>query len=226
MNTLKKIIKVILNKFGVRIGGGRDVAAWADNSIFLDLFEDIKPHTLLGTDRLFMLWQYANSVKRIDGEVAQVGVYQGGSAKLISEVFKNTNKDTYLFDTFSGMPDVDSNIDRHKKGDFKDTSLDSVRNLFSDRSNVYFYPGVFPATSKPIHDKKFSFVYIDVDIYQSTKDSLVFFYPRMTTGGIIVLDDYQGKHTPGVKKALDEFLQDKQEIVTITAIGQCVLIKQ
>jgi hypothetical protein len=68
--------------------------------------------------------------------------------------------------------------------------------------------------------------YIDVDIYQSTLDSLNFFYPKMLKGGFMFFDDYMGKNTPGVKKALDEFLIDKKEIPIVTTVGQCVIVKQ
>ena len=124
------------------------------------------------------------------------------------------------------MPDVDPSVDLHKKGDFKNTSLEGVQKIFEGEKNVIFCKGFFPATVDKVHSDKFSFVYIDVDIYKSVLDSLNFFYPKLVTGGFMMFDDYMGKNTPGVKKALDEFLKDKKEIPILTTVGQCVLIKQ
>src|SRR5688572_31529904 len=42
----------------------------------------------------------------------------------------------------------------------------------------------------------------DVDVYQPTRDSLEYFYPRLVTGGILVCDDYGW---PGARKAVDDF---------------------
>jgi O-methyltransferase len=54
-------------------------------------------------------------------------------------------------------------------------------------------------------------VHIDVDIYEPTRDSMAFFYPRLNDGGIIICDDYGFKSYPGATKAVDEFLRDKPE---------------
>jgi len=134
-------------------------------------------------------------------------------------------KSVHLFDTFSGMPAETRGIDFHKKGDFADTSLDSVKTFLNDCSSVIFHPGFFPDTAAAIKDKKFCLVYIDVDIYQSVKDCLEFFYHRMVPGGVMLFDDYEWKDCPGVKKAIVEFLTNKPETSVITTRYQCVLIK-
>ena len=74
-------------------------------------------------------------------------------------------------------------------------------------------------------DKKFSFVHLDVDIYTSTLEALKFFYPRINRGGAILSHDYPG--AVGVKKAFDEFFEDKPEIVIElpTGTGQALVIK-
>ncbi|MCP4540392.1 MAG: hypothetical protein GY832_24910 [Chloroflexi bacterium] len=73
----------------------------------------------------------------------------------------------------------------------------AIRNLRKGRLSSY-HPGLFPKTGAFVSEKEFSFVYLDVDVYQSTKESLEFFYPRMTKGGIILSHDYQ---YPGVRQA-------------------------
>ena len=74
-------------------------------------------------------------------------------------------------------------------------------------------------------DEKFSFVYIDGDLYQTTKDSLEFFYSRMVSGGIMMFDDWQWKLCPGVERAVNEFLEDKNEVVIKTTAYQAMIIK-
>ena len=173
----------------------------------------------------YHVYSIAKSQSKLDGDMAEVGVYQGGSAKLIAEV-KN-EKELYLFDTFEGLPKV-STKDTHfgtsywKTGEFSNTSLENVENYLSNYKNIYCYKGKFPETSEPIKTKKFSFVHLDVDLFQSTIDCLEFFYPRMINGGIILTHDY---HTDGVKQAFNEFCKDKK-IPQIQLLGsQCAITK-
>jgi hypothetical protein len=135
------------------------------------------------------------------------------------------HKRVHLFDTFTGMPTFDPAVDFHKVGEFNDTSLDAVKRLLSDCSNVEFHQGMFPDTAGPVVDTRFCLVHLDVDNYQSNSDALAFFYDRMVPGGAIVFDDYEWDQTPGIKKSIDEFLVDKPERVVLTAQCQCVLLK-
>lgn len=229
MKKIKELIKKIVNKTGytiVRKNVGVDFVNWSKDIAFENAVQKVKSFTMLERDRLFTLWQYARQAKVLSGAMAQVGVFRGGSARLIAYAIEGNARPFYVFDTFKGMPKVDESIDLHREGDFIDTSIEKVKEKFSDAKNVVFCQGVFPSTADTAKNEKFSFVYIDVDIYQSTLDSLKFFYPRMLSGGFIVFDDYMGKNTPGVKKALDEFLSDKKEMPIITAVGQCMIIKQ
>lgn len=226
---IKKFLKRIVNKTGysiVRNGVRMDFIAWAKDNDFEKYSKLVEPYTMLERDRLFMLWQFARQASVLGGSFAQVGAFRGGSARLIAYAKEGNGKPFFIFDTFKGMPKVNESIDLHKEGDFINTSIESVKKIFSDARDVKFCQGFFPDTSEPAKNDKFSFVYIDVDIYQSTLDSLKFFYPRMLKGGFMMFDDYMGKNTPGVKKALDEFLSDKVERPIITTVGQCVLIKQ
>ena len=96
----------------------------------------------------------------------------------------------------------------------KESNFDLVKEYLSNYSNVHLYKGFFPATSTPVKDKRFAFVNLDVDIYQSTLDSLAFFYPRMNTGG-----------APGVIKAFEEFMQDKPEAYFNLSESQLLIVK-
>ena len=74
-------------------------------------------------------------------------------------------------------------------------------------------------------DKTFSFVHIDVDLYEPAKDSLEFFYPRMAEGGIILMDDYGLGTCPGVTSAGQEFFSDKPEKLVSLSAGAGYIIK-
>ncbi|HBG28862.1 MAG: hypothetical protein A2Y10_16855 [Planctomycetes bacterium GWF2_41_51] len=196
---------------------------WSSNKEFQLLFKEIDGRTLVSQDRCFMLYQLSQYANNKNGEIAELGVYKGGTARLIAKTCPN--KRVHLFDTFEGMPLSDKTIDFHKLGDFSDTSLDSVKAFLKGCDNVIFHPGFFPSTGDEVRDNKFSLVYIDVDIYKSIKDCLEFFYDRVVPGGVILIDDYESKYCTGVKKAITEFLSDKPEKQIVTAKYQCMILK-
>lgn len=174
----------------------------------------------------FNLYQLVLKTRKLPGEIAELGVYRGGSAKLMALL--KGDKPLHLFDTFEGMPTVRADVDRHEAGDFANTSLEAVRQYLSGFRNILFYKGLFPDSAKPLAGKSitFSLVHLDADIYESTKAGLEFFYPRTVKGGTILSHDYRNLHCPGVKKAYDEFFAGKPELVLELWKTQCLVVKQ
>lgn len=205
---------------------------WDLDPVFLDLYNKIRNRSLVKIDRCFMLYQFAKHASLMaNGDVAQVGVYKGGTAKMIATCFSKKTKKVFLFDTFEGLPDLSEKDQReagriHGTGkQFEDTSFDDVKSYFSDCPNVEIRKGYFPETARGLEDRKFCFVYLDADLYQSTKDGLQFFYPRMVPGGIIMFDDYQTKNWPGVEKAVREFQKEHQISPVTTTWWQGLIIR-
>lgn len=194
---------------------------WELDESFLELKKDT--NSLVDDIRLYILYQLANYAKNLlEGDVAEVGVFRGGTAKILANVFTPTT--LHLFDTFEGMPKVDESVDFHKEGDFK-ASFEEVQNYLSTCNNVKFYKGLFPKTARPVQDKTFCFVHIDVDIYSSIYESCEFFYPRLEKGGIILSDDYGCITCAGAKKGMDDYFIDKPETPIYLPRGQAFIIK-
>jgi len=170
---------------------------------------------------MMQLYICAYSTKKLPGDFAEVGVYQGTSAKLICEA--KDDKPLHLFDTFEGLPapeETDGNILHQKQYAAK---LDLVKNYLGNYKNLTFNQGIFPKTAEPVKNKSFAFVHLDVDLYNSTLECLKFFYPRMVRGGVILSHDYST--LPGVKKAFDEFFVGKMELVLELSTSQCLIVK-
>ncbi len=197
---------------------------WEGDREFTALFNEIAGRTLVSPDRCFMLFQFARQAAGLGGEMAEVGVYRGGTARLLARTCPE--RILHLFDTFSGLPPADPDIDLHRESEFADSSLEAVREYLSGLENIRLHPGTFPVSAGELGDSRFCFVHVDVDIYRSTADCLDFFYPRLLPGGVMAFDDYGWEGCPGVKKALDEFLASRPESPILTARHQCVLIRQ
>jgi len=161
---------------------------------------------LLFPDEAYQLLSCVRATANIPGEIAEVGVYRGGSARLICEG-KGT-RTLYLFDTFEGLPTTDRLDSLFAAGQYA-ARVDSVQSYLARFSNVHVHKGLFPGTSTPIADQRFSFVHLDVDLYQPTHDALEFFHPRMSPGGIFLIHDYLWAE--GVRKAVQEFFAHRPE---------------
>ena len=150
----------------------------------------------------------------VQGDIAEVGVYKGGSAEVLAAGAGESH--VYLFDTFAGMPEHDAARDgRWGVGAFADASEAAVRGLFAGNDAVTIAAGVFPKdTGHLVADCTFRLVHLDVDNYGPYLACLEFFYPRMAAGGVIVFDDYGEACCPGAKAAVDEFFAGREPVVT------------
>ncbi len=166
----------------------------------------------------YMVYTLARAQSHLEGEMAEVGVYRGGSSKLICEA--KGEVPLHLFDTFQGLPETHA----HDRGFFQRGlfvgRLESVQSYLKAYPQVFFYPGLFPETAEPIREKRFSFVHLDVDIYPSMKAALTFFAPRLAPGGLILVHDYQ---YPGVRRAFEEVFARGGENVIPLSSSQCIV---
>lgn len=147
--------------------------------------------------------KYAEEAMAVEGELAEVGVYMGGTALLECEM--KGNKPLHLFESFNGFNKINP-IDAVSFGlNGLPSDLKFVQATVKGYPEVYIYPGWFPDTSEPVFNKRFCFVHLDANLYQSTKDGLEFFYPRMNKDGIILIHDY--RQVVGVNMATEEFAE-------------------
>ena len=208
-----------LEKKGVQFV--KDIYKEEQGGWFSALCTGRKP-VLFSPGELLNIWEQARIMCDHGGSFAEVGVFRGASAKIISQAKEETP--LYLFDTFEGLPDsVGSSDERFKKGMFFANQKDVEKRL-AKYPNIYIYAGLFPETAGDINKKHFSFVHLDVDLYQVTKEALEFFYPRMLPGGRILSHDYG--QCEGVWSAFDEFFKDKQEKLEPMEATQVLVIKK
>lgn len=168
--------------------------------------------------------------QKLEGEVAELGVYKGKFASEINKLFPN--KKLYLFDTFEGFYDEDIEVERShgysraKEGDFSDTNVELVRNKLPYKEQAKFIKGHFPESIKE-DLPSFCFVSLDTDLYKPTYEGLNIFYPKLVKGGMIIVHDYNSSQFPGVKKAVREYCNENNIFIVplCDMHGSAVLIK-
>ncbi len=213
-------LKNLLGRFRYQL---RQVPAelWRDDAAFSAAWDRARARTLIDPTSAFMLHQLARRAAKVPGDAAEVGVYKGGTAHLLSRALPG--KTLHLFDTFAGLP-APGAADLHAEGDFR-APLAEVRAFLEDAPGLAFHPGEFPASARDLDGARFAFAHVDADLQRSTQDALEFFWPRLSGGGAVLVDDYGIATCPGVRAAVDAFFADKSEKPLILPTGQCLLEK-
>lgn len=175
-----------------------------------NFFFDVKDGTRIG---ILQLLAKEIEEQKIAGEIAELGVFQGDFSKYLNRLFPNRTLN--LFDTFEGFDSKDISVDIKNdlatKRDIdtaerlRDTSVDLVLSKMKNPERVKVYKGYFPDTI-PAESKTFALVSIDVDLYAPALEGLKYFYPRLASGGYIMLHDYNDiSYAKSIHKAVEEF---------------------
>jgi hypothetical protein len=178
--------------------------------------------SLVTNQEMFILHSLALGLRGLDGDFAEVGLYQGSTAKVICEA--KGEKAFHLCDTFEGLPEPnESEKAIEKKGRFA-CSLESIQKYLGKYPNLSYHKGFCPQSVRGVlDDHRFALVHLDVDLYESTKQCIEYFWPRLVPGGVLISHDYSILH--GVKQAFSEFTAGIQEQVIELPTTQCMLIK-
>ena len=94
-----------------------------------------------------------------------------------------------------------------------DGGISKIENTFS-RLNLEapeIHPGWFVDTLSTQLPASVAFAHIDCNLYESNMAALMNVYPRLSVGGICMIDDYGLGYFPCVQKAVDEFMTGKPE---------------
>ena len=177
---------------------------WNSDDAFLRVWQEISSATTLTPDRCWQLWVVARQCIG-QGNVAECGVYRGGSARLLARFVMSG--EVFLFDTFAGLPaPVDKDGD-WAQGEFGSTSVEVVEATLGElRPRCRLIPGLIPDTFGAIPEgTAFDLVHLDLDLYEPTLEGLRYFWPRLRPGGAVVVDDYGFPSCIGVRHAVEEF---------------------
>jgi O-methyltransferase len=188
----------------------------------------VRTHTLGSPESTYTLIQAVTYIvgNDIPGSIVECGVWRGGSMMTVALALNNlgrSDRELYLYDTFDGMP-APGIHDVNLMGETA-TSKFAVLKTGDDRSNwvsaalpavqlammsthyeqgrLHFVAGKVEDTIPVEAPKQIALLRLDTDFYESTRHELVHLFPRLSPGGILLIDDYG--HWRGAKKAVDEY---------------------
>jgi len=199
----------------------------------IELFKSVQNYTMTSPERIYAL---KNAVRylvnnNILGAMVECGVWKGGSTMVIAKTLlklKCVEREIYLYDTFEGMPAptsadisytdipaqqefVEKKYDENSS-DWCYASLDEVKNNIYNtkypKDKIHLVKGKVENTIPKYLPNQIALLRLDTDWYESTKHELENLFPRLVTGGVIIIDDYG--YWKGAKKAVDEYIEKNQ----------------
>lgn len=200
---------------------------------FQGIYERCKPFTMTSVERLYALYETVEYLcaSKIEGDLAECGVWQGGSCMLMAFTLlrhRSTIRGIWMFDTFAGhpQPDAERDIDlwgnraldewrRHRAEEAGEAwggapLADVQANLASTgypENRLHFIEGMVENTVPSNIPGALALLHLDTDWYESTRIALLHLYPRLVSGGVLIIDDYG--HYKGQRQAVDEYFNGR-----------------
>lgn len=179
---------------------------WRSKLYFNNLFALIKHPWLLfvkaqGLLRFYemgFIFEMAKSTQIDTTPILDIGSHLGLSSNILSKLGP-----VYSFEWFRGLQDVEE-IDEFKNDEYvadKEQFLINIRN-----KPIKLFDGDAVSMIKNLHLTKFSFAYLDLDLYKSTKEIFIILDNIARPGNVLISHDAQSR---GISQAIKEFNTSK-----------------
>ena len=192
------------------------------------IIERVLPMTMISPSRIYAFMQATRHVvnSNIPGAIVECGVWKGGavmSSLLTMRQMNRSERDYFLYDTFEGMPppteadrrfDGDALAEKFAKHQLSEGTSSWCRGECSEvekniqttgyePSRIHFVKGRVEETIPGVMPDQIAVLRLDTDWYSSTRHELEHLYPRLSSGGVLIVDDYG--HWQGSRQAVDEY---------------------
>lgn len=208
---------------------------------FARVYELCAAYTATSAERMHAVWTAVRHLHRhrVPGDLVECGVWRGGSSMLAAmtlDKLGDEERRVFLFDTFSGMTEpTERDLDFHgtpvfpwwaaSQNDGSEppiayASLAEVQANMAhtnlDPQRVVFVQGRVEDTIPGSAPDQIALLRLDTDWYESTKHELEHLWPRLSLGGVMIVDDYG--HYLGAREAVDEFFASRSDAPLLNRI--------
>jgi len=192
-----------------------------------------KPEDLHIEWRMHVLLWAASCAQRLEGDFVECGVNTGIYSRAIVHHLsfeKMTDRRFFLLDTYEGIPEAQLTKAelalgmQHMNRRYFDC-YERVKQNFADYPNAVIIKGMIPDTLSQVTTQKISYLSIDMNALVPEIAAIEYFWPRMVTGGMVVLDDYGFPNHINQQRAFDDFAQRYDVNILSIPTGQGMIIK-
>lgn len=190
------------------------------------------------TDDIHIEWRVhiacwaASHATLLEGDLVECGVNTGILSLAICDYinFNATNKHFYLFDTYEGIPESQMTekekavrIDENKK--MYESCYEVTKRNFSPFPNARLVRGMVPDTLTTVPINKVAYLSLDMNIAAPEIAAIEYFWPRLSSGAIVLLDDYGFANYPEQHEAMNRYAAKVNVPIATLPTGQGLIIK-
>ena len=145
--------------------------------------------------RVYICCWAALRAKDLEGDFIECGVNKGGFSRAVMQYinFQGLNKYFWLLDTFCGLSDEYITEEEKKQGiasgTYKECYSDVIE-TFKEFKNVHIIRGTVPDTLVKVSTNKVCYLSIDMNCVEPEIAAAEFFWDKLVSGAVMVLDDY------------------------------------
>jgi len=183
--------------------------------------------------RVYVVCWLADYVKNLGGDYVECGVNTGAYSRAIVDYinFNSLGKRFYLLDTFEGFPEWQISEAEYAAGIAMyggDHYKDVYRRVVETFAGfpVEIIKGIVPDILVKCYSDSIAFLSIDMNAVAPEIAAAEFFWPKLVSGGVMVLDDYGFPRHINQKLAFDNFATQKGVNILCLPTGQGVLFKE
>lgn len=176
-------------------------------------------------------WAASNAMK-LPGDFVECGVCTGITSLAICNYvdFNSSEKNYWLFDTFSGIPvDMasvdDGDVRRMNAINYPNDVYEIAKQNFAPFPRATLVRGRVPDTLPTVPIKTVCFLHIDMNLVKPERAALEYFWPKITPGGFIILDDYGWLGHSAQMRSADEFARSQGVEILALPTGQGLMLK-
>jgi O-methyltransferase len=204
-----------------------------------ELIKTVAPYTMTTPERVFVLNEAVKYIieNNIEGDFVECGVWKGGSMLAVARTLEKlnvTNRQLYLYDTFEGMSEPteqDKDLDGQSADELLKThnvtasiwaysGMAEVKKTMAlsqyNPANIFYVQGKVEDTLPQSKHDKIALLRLDTDWYESTKIELELLFPKLVSGGVLIIDDYG--YWQGARKAVDEYIKENKIKILLNRI--------
>lgn len=204
------------------------LSRWSDDEEFVSIFNKFNELYNLNNQidtalyaRLYVLRQLADQQKDKNLNFVECGVYAGMSMLFTADKCTQRFIGIDSFEGVSAKTEFDTNyFDKVKL----DLDMKYALQTLDGIKNTEIYKGWIPSVFQEIDTLEYSYVHLDVDMYEPTRDSLEYFWDKLCVGGVLICDDYGSYKTIGARKAMNDFF-NRSSIIELPT-GQAIVFKR
>lgn len=171
------------------------------------------------SERYYILWNALKQISNVPGDFVQCGVYKGEEAFYMA---KECKTHVHLFDSFEGSVDLGEFDNKYYEDNPYKASVEEAQAVLAKFNNVTINVGKVPANFETVNE--IAFLHIDVNLYAPTKISLSELWPKVVSGGMVMVDLHDS-YSSGAELAVAEFFTALDLPIQMLPTGIAVVYK-